>query len=134
MKTWFVCILAALLIMGCAAPAALAPDFDAAAIGEQAAAVIALANAGDYEGICACLREDLSDALDAAKLEAGWGPVLARAGAFKKLAKLSLYGTTDGKTGEDYAVVVARCRYAGGRLTYTLSFDRDGALVGLYLK
>ena len=43
-------------------------------------------------------------------------------------------GTKDETTGEEYAVVQVMAKHENANLTYTLSFDKDLMLVGLYLK
>jgi hypothetical protein len=45
-----------------------------------------------------------------------------------------LSGTKDSTTGEEYAVAQVLCAHEDGNVLYTLSFDTELQLVGLYLK
>lgn len=128
-----------LVIMVCAfaagCSAAPLPDgFDADEVTARAEEIIGYANAGDYDTIIDNLREDLRDAVTADQLSEGWAPTYERVGAFENIKKVVLSGTTDNTTGEEYAVVQALCVHEDGNVLYTLSFDQDLQLVGLYLK
>ncbi|MDO4572859.1 MAG: DUF3887 domain-containing protein [Clostridia bacterium] len=126
-------IMAAALCLGCAGLAPLDARFDEEALKERAAEVVRLASAGAYGEVCALLREDLAGELDAAALEAAWSPALDAAGELVEIAKIRCGGTEDA-AGEPFAVAVVNCRCRHGQLIYTLSFDGDMALVGLYLR
>ena len=80
------------------------------------------------------LRDDLKDQLTPEALEAAWGGTLESFGAFKDYKTVATASTQDTATKEDYAVVGLVCTYENGEGTFTLSFDKDLALVGLYLK
>ena len=56
------------------------------------------------------------------------------AGESMKGEKTTFSGTTDKTTGEEYAVAQVSVKHENANLVYTLSFDKDLALVGLYLK
>ena len=59
---------------------------------------------------------------------------LSDLGAFVEYKSVMAAGTKDQKTQEDYAVVVVTAVYQNGNATYTISVDRDLAVVGLYMK
>jgi len=67
-------------------------------------------------------------------MKEGWASIFEKAGAFDSITKTTFSGTTDKTTGEEYAVVQMLVKHANASLVYTLSFDKDLALVGLYLK
>ena len=122
-----------LSLIGCAG-APLPKGFDADEVGTAAEEIVGLATAGDFDSIVASLREDLKSNITVDQLKETWAPVYEKAGAFEKVSKTTLSGTKDQTTGEEYAVAQVQVKCASASLIYTLSFDKDLALVGLYLK
>lgn len=120
--------------LGCSAGEPLPEGFDADAVTQKAADIVALATGGDYDAIIASMREDLQGAVTAEQLEESWSAIYENAGAFESITKTVLSGTADQSTGEEYAVAQVLVKHENATLLYTLSFDSDLALVGLYLK
>lgn len=114
--------------------AKLADIYDEDDVIARAKEVVGIINTGDYEAVVAQVREDLRDKLPAETLEEAWGPALAEAGAFEEYASVSVIGQKSKSTGEDYAVTVLTCRYENGKRIFTVSMDKDLAIVGLYMK
>ena len=108
--------------------------FDADEVGTAAEEIVGLATAGDFDSIVASLRDDLKSSITVDQLKEGWAPAYEKAGAFEKVTKTVLSGTKDQATGEEYAVAQVQVKHANASLVYTLSFDKDMMLVGLYLK
>lgn len=132
-----VCALLALTLavglMGCAGKA-LPEGFDADEVGSAAEEIVGLATAGDYDSIIAAMRSDLQTSITAEQLREGWAPLYEKAGAFVSITKAAFSGTADQTTKEEYAVAQILVKHENANLVYTLSFDKDLALVGLYLK
>ena len=120
-------------LTGCAANK-LPEGFDAEEVGSAAEEIVGLATEGDYDSIIAALREDLKASITADQLREGWASAFEKAGAFKSVTKTVLSGTEDSTTKEEYAVAQVLVKHENANLMYTLSFDKDLALVGLYLK
>jgi len=120
-------------LFGCAG-APLPEGFDAEAVTSKAAEIVRLSTEGDYGAVTALLREGLKGAITAEQLEADWAPVYEKAGAFESVTRTALSGAADKASGEEYAVAQVLAKHANASLVYTLSFDRDLALVGLYLR
>ncbi len=121
------------ILTGCST-APLPDGFDADEVTARAEEIIGYANAGEFDTIIDNLREDLKDAVTADQLSESWAPTYERVGAFESVKKVVLSGTSDSTTGENYAVVQALCVHENGNVLYTLSFDENLQLVGLYLK
>ena len=51
-----------------------------------------------------------------------------------EVTSIMAYGSTDKNTGEEYAVAVAQAKYEKKSFTYTISFDTDMNLAGIYYK
>jgi hypothetical protein len=122
-----------LSLFGCAGTP-LPEGFDKDEVGTAAEEIVGLATAGDFDAIIASLREDVAASITADQLKEGWAPAYQKAGAFVSITKTALSGVTDKATGEEYAVAQVLVKHEGGSLVYTLSFDQDMMLVGLYLK
>lgn len=120
-------------LLGCAGTP-LPEGFDAEEVGTAAEEIVGLATAGDFDSIIAMLREDIRNTVTVDQLKEGWAPSYEKAGAFVSITKTALTGATDKTTGEEYAVAQVLVKHEGASLVYTLSFDKDMALIGLYLK
>ena len=112
----------------------LPEGFDKDEVGSAAEEIVGLATTGDYDSIINALRDDLKSSITADQLKEGWAPLLEKAGAFDSITKTVFSSTKDKTTGEEYAVVQLMAKHENANLIYTLSFDKDLALVGLYLK
>ena len=108
--------------------------FDKDEVGSAAEEIVGLATTGDYDSIINALRDDLKSSITADQLKEGWASLFEKAGAFDSITKTVFSSTKDKTTGEEYAVVQVLAKHANANLIYTLSFDKDLALVGLYLK
>ncbi|MEG1548443.1 MAG: DUF3887 domain-containing protein [Clostridia bacterium] len=130
------CIVLCALVMLCAGciDVSLAQGFDEASVTDAAKEVVALINAQDYPTIESNMREDLKSQLTPGQLEEALGEKVTSLGAFKEFSSISVIGQKNKVTSEDYAVAVAKCKYDDGNAIYTLSFDVDMALVGIYMK
>jgi len=126
-------LLMSFALIGCAGKP-LPEGYDADEVTARAEEIVSLANNGEYDEIIAALRSDLQDAVTAEQLETGWGPTYEKVGAFSEIKQVTLTATEDSSTGEEYAVALVTCAHADGNVLYTLSFDTDLTLVGLYLK
>lgn len=103
-------------------------------VGTSAEEVVGLATMGDYDSIVGLMRADMQGTITADQLREGWASIYEKAGAFVSVTKTTFSGTTDKTTGEEYAVAQVSVKHENANLVYTLSFDKDLALVGLYLK
>ena len=112
----------------------LPEGFDKDEVGSAAEEIVGLATTGDYDSIINALRDDLKSSITADQLKEGWAPLFEKAGAVDSITKTVFSSTKDKTTGEEYAVVQVLAKHANANLIYTLSFDKDLALVGLYLK
>ena len=125
-------MLCTVLITACGA-APLSDAFDEQTVMAKAEEVITMINARDYAGIEDIVEDSLKTNLSAQILKDALDPILDKAGEFSSFDSETVSGTT-GKNGEDYAVCTVKSKYSGGTLTYTISFDKDYRIVGLYVK
>ena len=124
-------ILLILSLIGCAKK--LPEQYDEETLLNAALTTIELANARDYEAITDLIREDLYTDSLVDQIEEGWGPLLAKAGAYKEYTQYQTTASTS-QDGYEYAVIAIVCEYENDSLIYTLGFDEDYKLVSLYMK
>ena len=124
--------LAAALIFTAAACGALF-DYDKDQADKRTREVIDVLKTGDYEAIVGLFREDLQALTTAADFKTAWDPYLADAGAFVEIKGISTAGQTE-KSGEEFIISAVQCEYENATRTYTIVFDTDFNVAGLYLK
>lgn len=118
---------------GCSSMA-LAEGFDEATVQKAAEQIVDYEVAADYESIEAMFRDDLKEVLPAASLEASVNQYFSERGAYQETKSITVVGQQDTNTKEDYAVAVAVVQFENAKITYTISFDADMKVVGLYMK
>lgn len=120
-----------LVATGCSA-GKLADSFDGAAVEAKAKNVVETLNLGDYAAVVGMLRQDLQDDLPEDKIKAAVEQVYGKAGAFESFDKVILAGQK--AEGKEIAVAVVQAKYQDKKVTFTLSFDQDLNLIGLFMK
>ncbi len=134
MKKYFsiiVLVLIATVILSACGGKPLAAAFDKAAVEAAAKGVVEKLNARDAQG----LRDISNPQLNAAIDDATMGQILdavAAAGAFNGFGDMAVSGVNTNNL--DYAMVILKADYAQKDLIYTISFDTDMKLAGLYYK
>ena len=120
------------LLTGCIGQE-LSGDFNEEEVRKAAENVITLINDQDSEGLrelCTVrMREALTDDVLKQVYEA-----ISEGGQFEKVEDMSVAGTTDASSGEEFAVVVARAKYEIKTFTFTISFTKQMKLTGLYYR
>lgn len=105
-------------------------DKDAAI--KQAEAVIDAVNKRDYTAVSNLFRDDLKSQASADNLKKSLDPVLDKVGAFQEYKDAQTAGTTQKNV--NYIVAAIQAQYEKGALVYTISFDTDMKLIGLYAR
>lgn len=124
--------LAAVLLLSLAACGS-SFEYDKDAADKRAREVTDVLVAQDYDAIVALFREDLQSLTTAEDFKAAWDPYLQDAGAFVEIKGVSTAGQTD-KADNQYIVAAVSCKYENAARTYTIVFDTDLNVTGLYLK
>lgn len=117
------------ILGGCAAK--LPEGFDEAEVQAAAENVIDLLNKRDAEGLTALMTEEMKVVLTE-DIQAQIFELIDLSGAFQEISDLKMGGST--QNGITYAAVAAKAKYQNREITYTISFDQDMKLAGLYLK
>jgi predicted small lipoprotein YifL len=124
-------VMAAGLCTGCGSK--LPEGFDADVVTQKATEVVQYLTDRNYQAIEDVARQDVKEALNAGYLEEVLDSTIVALGAFEEISAVALAGVK-GQSQEEYAAAVVIAVYENGKAQYTLSFDIDMALVGLYMK
>lgn len=123
-----------MLLTGCASTK-LSEDFDEATVKSAAEEIVTLLNNNDVETICnEKIDPELSEYFTTDTLQQAIDQYLSDVGAFKEYSKEAVIGTKAQKTKEDCAVAILKAKYENKNITYTISFNKDMKVIGLYMK
>lgn len=117
------------MLAGCAAK--LPEGFDEDEVKTAAEDVITLLDKGDGEGLTALMTDEMKAAITD-DVQAQIFAMVDAVGPFQEISEMKTGGTTANEI--TYAVVVAKVRHEKGEVTYTISFDTEMKLAGLFLK
>ena len=109
------------------------PDgFDGDEVLKSARSVVEQLSKKDYTGVVEQFSS-VMEGLDEKTLSETMEQKLDDLGEFVSVSSEDLTGGSSEKTG-DFATAVLVCEYQYGSATYTISFDKDGWICGLYVK
>lgn len=111
----------------------LSSEFDQNQVEEMATNVVELVNKGDAEGIQGICNDEMKQAMTDDVLNQVFDTV-KEFGEYEEVSKIDVTGINDKASNEPIAVAVIKAKYADKKATYTISFDTDMKLAGLYLK
>jgi hypothetical protein len=121
------------LLTGCGS-VKLSDAFDKDTVEKAAEQTIEYINDGDYDSVCAMFDDDMKVLLSADKLKEGVEKTIGDPSTFVEYKKTIIIGQKVEDTGEDSAVAVVVAKYEKKNATYTISFDTDMKIIGIYLK
>lgn len=114
------------ILAGCGA-SKLSDKYSEETLKASTETIIKNMDSDNFDAIEEVMSDKLKEAVPADKLKEVWGS-LAKVGKYEKLSKI-VFQEKDG-----YAVVVAIAKFENGNIQYTLSYDTDMKLVGIFLK
>ncbi len=117
------------ILSGCAAK--LPEGYDENELKVAAEKVIDLLNERDGDGLTAMMTEDMKVGLTT-DLQAQIFALLDESGTMQEIMDMKV-GSSE-ENGITFALVVAKVKYENREITYTIGFDQDMKLAGLYLK
>lgn len=106
--------------------------FDAAQVEDEALRIIALFNSGDYDGLVESMNDEMQETLNAAKLSYAKAQFNGNFGAFKGIEEKAFSQAE--QRGEKYAVAQIKASYENVTVSYTITFDADMKLAGIYFR
>ncbi|MGN6712964.1 DUF3887 domain-containing protein [Anaerocolumna jejuensis] len=126
-------VMSTVLLSGCSSTK-LSNSFDKDTVEKSAKQVIEALNNGDYDSVTSMFRDDLKEKLTAESLKDAATKTYDNAGKFNKYKSVSILGQKIKSTKEDCAVAIVVANYEKQKVEFTLSFDTDMKLIGLYMK
>lgn len=120
------------VLSGCAN--SIPNGFTQEALESKAQSVVSLLQEGNTEAVLSLMRSDVAAMITADQLTQVIEAKYASVGAVKETKSFLISDTKDPSTQELYALVIVQVDHEKGRATYTLSFNTNYELVGLYLK
>lgn len=128
-----ICIIMAFtLLTGCAS-GGLSEKFNEAEVKLAAENVVNLVNSKDTETLRSISMPEMKEALTDDTL-AKIHEELDKSGEFEAIEKIRVTGQKDKDTEDEYAVSVVRTRYEEKNFIYTITFNKEMELAGLYVK
>ena len=125
-------LLSLLLLAGCAN--SIPDGFTQSRLENEAQNIVDLLQAGQTQEVISLMRSDVAAMITAEQLTDVIEAKYAQVGALKETQSFLISDTKDPSTDEVYALVIVQVNHEKGRATYTLSFNTQYELVGLYLK
>ena len=122
-------VFSAALLAGCASK--LPEGYDEDELKASAEVVINLLNQRDSVGLNEMMTEDMKAGLTA-EVQAQIFAFLDESGTMKEISSMGVSGSEE--NGITFAVVIAKVAYENRDITYTIGFDPDMKLAGLYLQ
>ena len=129
----FISLFATLLLGGCSS-GKLSDAFDKETVEKSAKQVIEYMNNAEYDKVTTMFQEDLQEQLSAEVLKDAVDKTYSDAGEFKEYKNTAVLGQKVKTTKEDSAVAVVVAKYENQNVTFTISFNTDMELIGLYMK
>lgn len=131
-RTVFALMMMIFMLSGCSSTK-LADAFDEETVKKTAQEAIDYMIAGEYEKTAAMMDSVMQEALPAESLGEVMGTMNGKTGAFREYKSIAVVGQ-QGAQGEDMAVVVLVAAFEKCNVTYTVSFDADMKIAGLWMK
>lgn len=122
-------VLSAAILAGCGSK--LPEGYDEDELKASAEVVINLLNQRDSVGLNEMMTEDMKAGLTE-EVQAQIFAFLDESGTMKEISSLGVSGSEE--NGITFAVVIAKVAYENRDITYTIGFDPDMKLAGLYLQ
>jgi len=122
-------VISTALLAGCASK--LPEGYDEDELKASAEVVINLLNQRDSVGLNEMMTEDMKAGLTE-EVQAQIFAFLDESGTMKEISSMGVSGSEE--NGITFAVVIAKVAYENRDITYTIGFDPDMKLAGLYLQ
>ncbi len=111
----------------------LAESFDETAVADKAQQTVQLLTDGEYAQVVELLRDDLKVLLPEDEMKTTFDEVFAKLGEFESFDSYAVLGQQD-KEKNNFAIIVYSVNYEKAQAKYTITFDEDMNIVGLYIK
>ena len=115
------------MFTGCGAQK-LSDDYSEEKLKSSAEEIINDLNEEKYEAIVSMGDDKLKEALSVDKLKEAWGNFKDKVGKYDSISKIT-YQESKGN-----AIVIVKANYESGKIQFTLSYNKDMKLIGIFMK
>lgn len=127
------CMILVLTLMTACTSSKLSEDFDENEVEKAVEQVISYLNNKDSQAILEISTVQMKKALTDEALEEIFETV-SEGGVFKQIEEISIGGSKDKNSEEEYAVSVTKAKYENKKFTYTITFTKQMKIAGLYYR
>lgn len=120
------------LLTGCSS-SGLSKDFDREEVEETTKEVINILINKDTQALLEISTVEMKEAMTEELIDQIYESI-EEAGSFEEIEDISIAGQEDKDTGEEFAVAVAKAKFENKSIVYTISFNKQMKLAGLYYK
>lgn len=125
-------LLLTVLLLAACGPTPLPDGVTQEALTQKATDVMDLLNAQDYEALTLQFKEEYQPQLTEESWHEAMDASFSEMGAFTEYKNIQTMGQKAQDSDEVYAVAVVLCSYENGEMTFTLTFESDLTLIGLF--
>lgn len=130
-KLFLVVCLIGISLVGCTS-SKLSEDFDESKVKSSSQEIVQMFCKGDYDKIVDQMSDKMKSAINAEQLKEAWDPMQGKLGEFKSISKEAAVGKEI--EGEDVATVVEIVEFENGKAQFTITYNKDMKLEGLFIK
>jgi hypothetical protein len=109
----------------------LPEGMDAETTLEQGREIVAMLNAGDWQGVYDRMRPDSQETTSPEAIQAYMEALLDKVGPYESEKETMTTGQTLKDTGEEYGTAVIYCKHQKKNVMYRIAFSTDMELMGL---
>ncbi len=120
------------LLTGCSS-SGLSKDFDREGVEEASKKVVNVLINKDTQTLLDMSTVEMKEAMTEEIIDQIYESI-DEAGSFEEIEDISIAGQEDKDTGEEFAVAVAKAKFENKSIVYTISFNKQMKLAGLYYK
>lgn len=125
-------VIMAMAMAGCS-NTKLAEGFEEKEVENSAREIVNHLVSGEYDTIISGMSQELQEVITAADLAANMEVMNAQTGAFEKFKSVAVVGQ-EGADGTEAAVAVVVAVFENRDVTYTISYNTDMEIIGLWMK
>lgn len=126
-KGLLIMVLASITLVGCSS-SKLSDAYDENEVKASAQEVIQLLNDDDYDALEEKMSENLKSAASVDDVRVAWQPMKEKMGEFDSISKETVVGN------KGLATAAIMAKYKEGSVTFTITFNEDLKLEGIYMK
>ncbi len=127
LKLLIITMIVGLGLVGCT-NSKLSPVYDEGKLKADSQEIVQMFCNEEYDKIISKMTDSVATQISAKQLEEVWSPMEGKLGKFKSISKEDVVGQ------ENLATVVTIAQFENGKVQFTITYNEEMELEGLYLK